>query len=67
VIGILIADIWLWMTEIILKLSYGKINLIYLGSPHSIGSITIQTLVPGTSSNALTGLINNLEVISDKY
>jgi len=61
-----IADIWLWMTQNLLKLNDNKTNIIYLAPAHYIKSLKTPALQMGTSSITPNGSVKNIGVIFDQ-
>jgi len=61
-----IADIRLWMTQILLRLNDNKTNIIYLVSPYGVKSLKTPTLQMGASSITLNGSVKNIEAIFDQ-
>ena len=52
-----IADIRLWMTEVLLRLIDNKTNIVYLASPHCVKSLRTPALQMGASSITTNGSV----------
>jgi len=62
-----IADIWLLMTQNLLRLNDNKTNIIYLASSHCVRSLKTAALQMGQSLITPKWVSKNLGVIYDKY
>ena len=63
-LGHCIADIWLWLTQNLLKLNDNKTNILYLASPHCVKSLKTPALQMGVSSITLNMAVKKSRLCS---